>query len=94
MRDNARVERIFTVVLNIFGIFAGRVHVIQQTGALRIFRVEGHDQGVPVHHVHEFPDYETLLGVTDPHLLVLHPELYSETNDRDDTFRDPPSLLL
>lgn len=70
-----------TIILDIFGVFAGRVHFVQRTGALRIFRIEGHDQGVPVHHVREFPDYETLLRVPDPHLLVLHPEFYSEIQE-------------
>lgn len=74
-------EKVFTIVLDIFGVFAGRIYVVQRTGALRVFRVERDDQGVPVHHVREFPDDETLLRVTDPHLLVLHPKLYSETDD-------------
>lgn len=88
------VERIFTIVLDIFGIFAGRIHFVQWAGALRIFRIEGHDQGVAVHHVHEFSDYETLLRVTDPHLLVLHPELHSETDDRDDALGEPLSIYF
>lgn len=63
----------FTIVFDVFGVFAGRIDFVQRAGALRILRIERDNQRVPVHHVREFPDDETLLGIPDPHLLILHP---------------------
>lgn len=68
-----------TIIFNVFGVFSSRINFVQRTSALRIFRIQWYDQRIPVDHVHELADYETLLRVSHPHLLILHTGLRSKT---------------